>query len=202
MSKICKKPCIIVDCDGVLIDPVRGFVRWFFATMPYMDFSIILKNGQLLNGLFTTYLYSDDFSQIPPIFGAKDAILSLSNSFNIDIITSCGNNSLIRHARLKNLEKIFGLESFRNIYTLPYLASKKKIYSQYDKGTIVIDDDLFNIVEANSCGHDVYWMKYHKKFSKILYPNISKISLEDKKIYKTTNWDKIIKSISSISCSK
>lgn len=191
-----EKPKLIVDCDGVLLDPLRGFTRWALHAFPSLDLVSIFKNKALFKSLITEFLISEHFSNIPPKPMAVDSISFLSKHFNIDVITSCGNSNTIRNSRFENLDKIFGLDNFNGVYVLPYLSQKRDIFSKYEKGTIVIDDELLNVFDAISCGHNAYWMKYHQKLFKILFHNKTKIESKDNTKIHTVNWDTIVKSIS------
>ena len=196
MQDVSEKPKLIVDCDGVLLDPLRGFTRWVLSYLPSMKLSDILKNKSLVHLLIGEFLSSKNFSNIPPKPMAVDAISFLSKHFSIDVITSCGNSNFVRNSRFENLDKMFGLENFSGIYILPYLSQKRNIFTNYEKGATVIDDELLNIVDAVSCGHNAYWMKYHQKLFKILFHSKTKIPSQHKPKLHTTNWSDIIKTLS------
>ena len=138
--------------------------------------------------MYFKFLEKLRFFRNPSNKWAKDSIEFLKEYYDIDIITNCGED--VRVSRIKNLEKHFGKDTFKNIYTLPFHSSKKDIYNLYEHA-IVIDDELPNIIDAENSlkNHKVFWMSYYPLFKKIAdnkYDNL----LE--KQYKKTSWNNVI----------
>ena len=195
-----EKPHLIVDCDGVLFDTILGFVKWALFNFPQLDVIKILRsNFDFINHCMITFLDSSDFAKIPAIRNANKAIDFLKDYYKIDVITSCGNDEKIREARLKNLETAFGKNTFNEVYTIPLRSSKEDIYSIYKKGTIVIDDEVPNLLSANSFGHEIYWLKYYNFLKRTF---ISKHSKQDEKNLKQVSWTDVIKEIKTSHLSK
>lgn len=185
------KPHLIVDCDGVLLDPVLGFVKWTLLNFPEFDIVGALKSKfGFVEGCIKNFWASDSFATIPMIKASKYPIDYLKHHYKIDVITSCGDDKKIREARIKNLENHFGKNTFNEIYTLPFSSSKKGVYSLYDSETTkVIDDELPNIVDANECDLKGFWMSYHSIFKNLAYNTYDR-NLEKK--YKTVNWKALL----------
>ena len=73
------------------------------------------------------------------------------------MISSISTNSVARNNRLQNLQNVFG-DVFDDIILLPLgWANKLTQYKKLPKG-IVIDDSIFNIQDAISCGHDAVFI--------------------------------------------
>lgn len=196
-----EKTHLLIDCDGVLLDPVLGFSKWVLFNFPKIDIVNIFKNNlDFVNCCIFCFYGSKDFSNLPTIKLSVDAINYLKQYYKLDVITTCGDNKQIREDRINNLEKKFGKHVFNEIYTLPRSSSKDVIYKLYPN-TIIIDDELPNIIDAKKCNlnHKLYWMKYHTLFKDLF---INKYDKSEKNNYKETNWDNIIKEIKTFHISK
>lgn len=195
-----EKPHLIVDCDGVLFDPILSFVKWALFNFPKLDIIKILKNNfDFLNHCMISFLDSRDFEKMLVIKNSNKAIEFLKNYYKIDVITSCGDDKKIRDARILNLENTYGKNTFNEIYTMPLRGSKESIYSNYKSGTIVIDDELPNLLSAKSLNLNIYWLKYHNFLTRTF---ITKHSKEDEKNLKQLTWNNIIKEIKTSHISK
>ena len=187
------KKQLIIDCDGVLLDPVWGFIKWFIFNFPNVNVARVIKNNaSFINEVFISFWNSSDFSKIPVLKSSRYPIEFLKSKYSIDVVTSCGDDLQKRNARIKNLERYFGKNTFQNIYTLPFNKSKKDIYRTYSDG-IIIDDELKNIVDAQDCNSkfQTFWMSYHPvmKLLRNDQPEIEKTNI------KRTNWKNIISTI-------
>ncbi|MBR1545034.1 MAG: hypothetical protein IJ638_03780 [Alphaproteobacteria bacterium] len=185
------KKHILLDCDGVLLNPVLGFVKWILFNFPNIDIAKFIKNDMcFVDNCIFNYWNSPEFCKIPSLKDARYSVDYLKNKFEIDVISNCGNEGKIRDSRIKNLEDCFGKNTFKNIYTLPFKGSKSDVYNMYEN-TIIIDDELPNIIAAKDAqkNHQVFWMTYIPLIKKIIYDRYDR-SLE--KNFKKTNWAKII----------
>ena len=150
---------IIFDADGVLLDTLPYIIKWFFLNVPNFDISKLFK-------LRMDYLvdeFGNDFnafSNIPPIKGAVDFVKRLSQNYKIDVISSYGGNVRRFVARTENFNKYFG-NSINKVINIPLYSSKENFYNQYEKGTVVIDDDMSNCKEAFKLGLKPVYYKYY-----------------------------------------
>lgn len=101
------KPHLIVDCDGVLLDPVLGFVKWILLHFPEFDVVGVLKSKfGFVEGCIKNFWASDSFATIPMIKASKYPIDYLKHHYKIDVITSCGDDKkYVKHV-LKTLKII------------------------------------------------------------------------------------------------
>ncbi len=186
-----EKQHLIIDCDGVLLDPIYGFIKWALFNFPSINIGKVLRNNtNFIDECIIAYWHSSNFSKLPMLKSAKYPIEYLKNKYDIDVVTNCGNESNIRNARVENLENLFGKGTFKNIYTLSFKASKKEVYDIYDNA-LVVDDELPNIIEAEKSarGHKTFWMNYYPLFKALAYNKYDK-SLEKK--FEKKNWKDII----------
>jgi hypothetical protein len=65
--------------------------------------------------------------------------------------------------------------------------------------TIVIDDEVPNLLSANSFGHEIYWLKYYNFLKRTF---VSKHSKQDEKNLKQVSWTDVIKEIKTSHLSK
>lgn len=157
---------VYLDCDEVLLQTARTHAlflqqeyniivdknaypsHWAFPENSGLDFN---KSTEL----FTQTHY---FMTVPAVSGAKTAIQKLRNTgASLFVISSISTNSVARNNRLQNLHNAFG-DAFDDIILLPLgWANKLTQYKKFSKG-IVIDDSIFNIQDAISCGHDAVFI--------------------------------------------
>lgn len=186
-----KKPNLIVDVDGVLLDPITGFMKWFFVNFPDVDLFRVLKNNKnIIDSCINAFWNSENFTKIPARKNAKPAINYLKTYYNIDVVSNCGNDNRIKECRIQNLENIFGKDAFRNIYLLPFRQPKKEVYSLYKGNAFVIDDELPNLLDAVDCNLEYVWMSYFPVLKSMFYNDYDR-SLEY--LFKKQNWTETIK---------
>lgn len=157
---------VYLDCDEVLLQTAQTHAlflqqeyniivdkntypsHWDFPESSGLDFN---KSTEL----FTQTHY---FKEVPAVSGAKTAIQKLKNTgASLSVISSISTNSVARNNRLQNLRNVFG-DVFYDIILLPLGWANKLIqYKKLPKG-IVIDDSIFNIQDAISCGHDAVFI--------------------------------------------
>ncbi|MGN0929652.1 MAG: hypothetical protein ACI4N3_03360 [Alphaproteobacteria bacterium] len=168
-----KKNCIIFDADGVLLDTLPYFIKWLFLNVP--NFNIVklfrTKFNYLLEEFADDY---DSFSNIPPIKGSVDFVKKLSQNYKVDVISACGGNVRRFLARTENIEKYFG-NSINKVINIPLHSSKENFYNQYEKGTVVIDDDMNNCRKAFELGLKPFNYKYYSSIYSILHKKSSKV---------------------------
>lgn len=168
---------IIFDADGVLLDILPYFIKWFFLNVPNFDITKLfhIKFNYLLEEFADDF---NSFSDIPPIKGAVASVKKLSQNYKIDIISAYGGNVRRFFARAENIYKYFG-NSINKVINIPLNSSKEDFYNKYEKGTIVIDDNMANCKNAFELGLKPFWFKYYPSIYPILHNKSSKV---DKKI--------------------
>lgn len=163
-----KKINIYFDMDGVLLDTFPYIVKWFLINVPNFDIVKLFKFREqyLLNA------FADDFeafSNIPPMKNAVNLVQTLSDKYEINVLSSYGGNRNRYLARAQNISKYFnGAIDRENIILIPLNTSKEIVYPYIPKGSIVIDDDLINCNNALKCGLKPFWYKYYTPFSTII----------------------------------
>ena len=160
---------IIFDADGVLLDTLPYFIKWFLLNVPNFDVNKFLRDNvsYLLDEFANNY---EVFSNIPPMQGAIETVKRLSKDYKIDVISAYGGNMKRFVGRNENIGKFFG-DSINYVFTLPRNFDKKELYIKYPKDTVVIDDSLYNCIQAVKTGHKALWYQY---YSSLLSPIINK----------------------------
>jgi FMN phosphatase YigB (HAD superfamily) len=160
---------IIFDADGVLLDTLPYFIKWFLLNVPNFDVNKFLRDNvsYLLDEFANNY---EVFSNIPPMQGAIETVKRLSKDYKIDVISTYGGNMKRFVGRNENIGKFFG-DSINYVFTLPRNFDKKELYIKYPKDTVVIDDSLYNCSQAVKTGHKALWYQY---YSSLLSPIINK----------------------------
>lgn len=160
------KPYIIFDADGVLLDTLPYFIKWFIKNVPNFDIKKFLegKMSYIINEFASN---NDIFSNIPPMQDAVETINCLSKNYTIDVISAYGGTMNRFVGRNENIAKFFG-NSINYVLNIPKETKKGELYKQYAKNTIVIDDDLFNCIQAQQLGLRTFWYKYYSLISPII----------------------------------
>lgn len=150
---------IIFDADGVLLDTLPYFIKWFLTNVPNFDVSKLFhtKLDYLTDEFADNF---NTFANIPPINGAVDFVKRLSQNYKVDVISAYGGNVRRFFARAENIYKHFG-NSINSIINIPPTISKENLYNKYEKGTIVIDDDMSNCKKAFELGLKPFYYRYY-----------------------------------------
>ena len=154
-----KSNYIIFDADGVLLDTLPYIIKWIFLNVPNFDTSKLFK----FKMDYIVDEFADDFdtfANIPPIKGAIDFVKRLSQQYKIDVISAYGGNVRRFFARTQNIYKYFG-NSINSVMNIPPDVSKEILYNQYEKGTVVIDDDMSNCKKAFELGLKPFYYRYY-----------------------------------------
>lgn len=161
-----KKNKIIFDADGVLLDTLPYFIKWFLKNVPNFDIKVLFKEKKeyILKKFGNDY---ESFSNIPAMKDAKEILEYLNNKYNIDVITSYGGTYINNKGREDNIKKHFG-KYIDEIIVLPIGYSKKDLYADYEWGTIVIDDSIKNCKDAKKLGLKVLWYKYYSLLTSLI----------------------------------
>lgn len=157
---------VYLDCDEVLLQTAQTH-----ALFLQQEYNIIVdkntypshwvfpeKSGLDFNKSTELFTQTHYFIEAPAVSGAKMAIQKLKNTgASLSVISSISTNSVARNNRLQNLYNAFG-DVFDDIILLPLgWANKMPQYKKLPRG-IVIDDSIFNIQDAISCGHDAVFI--------------------------------------------
>lgn len=167
---------ILLDCDEILLDMITPFSAFMKERTGKDCLEVRLYAGEwsfFENDIekFKTYVnefhHSSYFRTLPPIPGAKEAIKRLKTlGQDLIIISAASPEEIPRLSRIKNLEVIFGKNTFKEINLLPFMTSKKEILSSYPK-SFFIDDSPKNALVGLECGHSPIVLKYPFNESRI-----------------------------------
>lgn len=156
---------IYLDCDGVLLDSPAAKANFFNAKFnckfngnqypSQWDYS---GTGFDLHTSTNLFLESAEFEQIPPIEGAQAAVRLLANAgYKIQVVTSISDIEAVKFRRIRNLERLFG-KVFDDVIMFPLGWNNKISFYRASPHGTVIDDSIFNIQDALSCGHNAVFI--------------------------------------------
>lgn len=186
-----KKNYIIFDADGVLLDTLPYVIKWFFLNVPNFDIAKLFRTK--INYLLDEFADNfDTFSNIPPSKGAVDSVKKLSQNYKIDVISAYGGNVRRFVARAENIYKNFG-DSINKVINIPLHSNKEILYKKYEKGTVVIDDDMSNCKKAFELGLKPFWFKYHTHIYSIFKKSARADKKSRDKILSVSNFEEIEK---------
>lgn len=151
---------ILIDCDGVILDYV-GCFHCYMESLGYksnknsgwlesqydLDQSVVRKHIREFN-------QSDYIKNLIPIDGAAYYMKELRKlNYEFVCITSISLDKSVQEKRLKNFEKIFGEEFFKDIIFLDTYKPKDEILKNYaNTGYWWIEDSISNAVAGKSLG--------------------------------------------------
>lgn len=174
---------ILIDCDDVLLHWLAGFRTWLrterrietCAGGPHdWDMSAWLKvtskESQFLVAAFNS---SPEFGNLRPYKQALDTLRKFSSrGFAVDVITSCGEDSLTVSRRVRNIVECFP-NCFGEIHCLPLGVSKRALLSSYPN-SYWIEDNYQNALIGLECGHKPFMLTRtnNLKFKQNTHPDI------------------------------
>lgn len=186
-----------LDADGVLLNYLAGFISfcrmsgfvvhceahevddWAMNSAFGAD-----KSDDWIRARIEEFSVSEQFSQIPHLPGAVDAIhhlKALRDDVEVVIVTSAGTSEETARLRRKNLEA-FPVD---DIHVLPLGASKTEHLSKFPAGSLFVDDLYKHVVAAESVG-----------VKGILYRQPYNATDNHDQVIK--NWDEGIKAVSGL----
>lgn len=161
---------LLLDCDGVLLDWVGGFMRyakyaigkdldpkgpsdfnlcsWIECSEAELRQMIAEFNGGA-GGFFGT---------LDPLPGAREALQAAhAQGRAMTIITACSTDPEIISERKKNLTDTFG-DIFKEIHFVDFLGSKRDLLSQFENVSWV-EDKAENALLGAELGHKTYLIR-------------------------------------------
>jgi uncharacterized HAD superfamily protein len=154
-----KKPILLTDVDGVLLDWVKTFgeyakaqgynlrqehpttwemTEWFGA-----DIDTIRR-------LITEMNSSKIFAEIPPFEDAMKVLPKLAEKYDLVAITCCSDDATTVARRKKNLEVL--KVDFKDVHCLKFTESKKDLLSSYHT-TLWVEDRFEGAKSGVETGH-------------------------------------------------
>ena len=135
---------IVVDCDGVLLDWIKGFNEWMeyrgYQCVPDSDhhYAIETRFGvakQLARQLVRDFNESAALGYLTAFRDSVEGVRILAENYGyqIDVVTSLGSYDYSQRLRERNIRDVFeadGVIKFRNIHCIPISADKYDILSE------------------------------------------------------------------------
>lgn len=159
-----KRPVVVLDCDGVLLDWTKGFGRWLEKTKglpvdPRGPFTYDLVNwiGAAGNAEAIDWIEefnaSDAFGQLESCWGAVLGVHRLAEFCDLHVVTSCGKDCAEK--REENLRDTFGPTAFKSITCIGLTDNKINHLAAMINGgpSFFIEDNLGNALDGLLCGH-------------------------------------------------
>ena len=144
MSKI-----VLVDIDAVCLDWQQSFDLFMASrghypqkTNSYSIASIYNISNELALQLGQEFNQSDHLQSLLPIHGAQCGIRDICDlGFSIIAVTSVGDTEKVKQNRIKNLEGVFGKNTFKEVICLPYGGDKFETLMQWKDSKIPFIED-------------------------------------------------------------
>ena len=161
-----KKPWVLLDCDGVLLDWDLGIQQYAQTQQPHVwdgdhmddhayDIASRLNiTPEAAQELIWNFHHSKAYTQLPPMPGAVKAVKELHKFCNLVIITACGTQDQIVKSRKHNLSLVFG-DVFTHIHCTDDFSEKAQYLQRYDPGYWV-EDHARNAAMGCMYGHQCF----------------------------------------------
>jgi 5'(3')-deoxyribonucleotidase len=181
-----KKPVLLTDVDGVVVDWVKtfgefvtskGFTLQFEHPQTWGMTEWFNASANQITELITEMNSSEIFARIPIFPDAQKVLPQLAEKYDLVAITSCSNDALTIARRKRNLEMID--VKFKEVHCLNFNESKKDWLKSYP--TTVWVEDRF---EGAECGVETG----HKS---ILINRPYNLNQSHQKIIKVDSWYQI-----------
>ncbi len=206
-----KEKILIVDVDGVIIDWEYGFHIWMEThghivddSKSYnMDKKYALMPGV---GLHQIQIFNESAAMgfLPPIRDAQYYVKLLheKHMYRFVAVTSMGDDEYAVKLREKNLSKLFGPNTFKELHCLPCGAYKDEIFTDLAKKYrqhVLVEDNIDNAECAAVLDYRVMLMShgYNFDYSSDLYTGKG-----PGKIQMVLNWEEIYNEIIQTDASK
>lgn len=160
---------LLTDCDGVLLDWLKGFCSFMSEkgfkikdSFSYkLETAFNLKSDEI-NNLIVEFNMSDNMVSLPPIFDAKECLSVFKKAgYKIICISSMSDNENSQNKRIKNLKNVFGDDTFSNFHFLKLHASKKPILNLYSgKKAIWVEDHVQNAIDGATIGFKTFLLNH------------------------------------------
>lgn len=163
-----RKPNLLLDVDGVLLDWLGGFEQYLLSTAPHLhkDFSGLtgaedleqllgMSSAQMHEWIARFHMHAD-FSRLQPLPGATQAIRILAPWCTMSCITASGSHVTSQTSRIHNLKQVFG-DVFEHIICVDRSEDKPEHLQMFDPGYWV-EDQLKNALMGVRAGHESFLM--------------------------------------------
>lgn len=188
-----KEKIILTDVDGCIIDWEFGFHMWM-ETHGHMTVEEKSWNADKKYGLpegtgaamIRIFNESASMGFLPPLRDAQYYVKLLheKHTYRFVAVTSFSDNEHAIKLREKNLSKIFGPNTFKEVICLPCGAPKDEVFSDLSKkysGHILVEDLIKNAEVAADCGFESILMMHGYNFDYDARDDIRKV----------TDWEEI-----------
>lgn len=157
-----KKPVLLTDVDGVLLDWVKIFGQ--FAQSK--GFTLFMEHPQTwgmnewfgadanaIRSLISEMNSSEIFAKLPPFTDALKVLPELARTHDLVAITCCSNDTKTIQRRKENL-KVLDVK-FKEVHCLNFTDSKKELLAAYPK-TLWVEDRFEGAKSGVETGHDAF----------------------------------------------
>lgn len=154
---------VILDCDDVLLDWLRGFRGWLGAERgvkpdPVGPLTFCMRNWLRQGDRDVIRKFVRDFNASPyladlePITGAVEGVAAIREAdMSIAVLTSFATGAAGFEARRANLAKVFG-DAFREVILLDLGASKRAALDRLAP-SVFVDDRIEHARDGAAAGH-------------------------------------------------
>jgi uncharacterized HAD superfamily protein len=175
-----KKPVLLTDVDGVILDWVKTFGEFavskgFKLNMPHPTSWEMNEwfgaTTEQIRALITEMNSSEIFERIPAFTDAQKVLPQLAEKYDLVAITSCSNDPITHQRRVKNLELVD--VKFKEVHCLNFNESKKTLLKEYPT-TLWVEDRFEGAESGVETGHKSFLInrsynlhQHHAKIVKV-----------------------------------
>lgn len=160
---------ILLDCDGVLLNYLGGFVKFCgrYGITPSGESTSwdmqkwLGVDGETVDRMILAFNEEDEgFGDLEPYEHAVKGIQKLKDSdWSMSIITSATTTAERQKMRRQNLARHFGEDTFTDIVCLDLVRSKEEVLSGYAP-SLWVEDNYRNALLGLKAGHQPVMIKH------------------------------------------